>query len=139
MAYLAFAEPGMAAAARATASTPPAAKSRLTALEWSVVAIARRDGLSSLRMPGRMATALGAVFGQQTNRRLADPRLEALRRIAVLGWHWGYRIASVEIRAFLQAGFSPDQYELVVDSINAARTGPRTGQGDARSREGSLA
>ena len=49
---------------------------------------------------------------------LADPEL---RRLAVLAWHRGYAIATAEIRAFKQAGFSMGQYELVLASISRGR------------------
>lgn len=54
---------------------------------------------------------------------LADPKLEALRRVAVLSWKRGYAIASAEVKAFLAAGYSPAHYELVVDTIAATRQG----------------
>lgn len=106
---------GTAAAVDATAPAP----ARLSALEWSVVALARNDRLSSLRRPGRMATAMRAVF-RQPNPMLADERLEALRRIAVLGWHYGYTVPTAELKRFLDAGFTTDQYELLMDSIGTA-------------------
>ncbi|UVO50197.1 hypothetical protein M0208_06555 [Sphingomonas sp. SUN019] len=93
----------------------------LGALEWAVVAIARNDRLSSLRQPGRMAMALGTVFGAKHNPRLADPKLEALRRMAVLSWHYGYTVPSSELRAFTSAGFTTDQYETLLASIGSAR------------------
>jgi len=126
MAYLAFDDTGIAPVETRTVETvvtpvadsvPPA---RLSALEWSVVALARRDGLGSLRAPGRMAVALRAVF-RQHNPRLADERLEALRRMAVLSWHYGYTVPTRELRAFFAAGFSSDQYELLLASIGASR------------------
>ena len=97
-------------------------EARLSALEWSVVALARRDRLSSLTRPGRMSIALGKVFGtrrQATS--LADPRLEALRRMAVLTWHRGFAVPASELRAFFQAGFSTAQYETMTASIVTAR------------------
>ena len=140
MAYLSFTElnadgtaatPGHLSAAAHVAPSPvadaalhavAAAAPRLSALEWSVVALAANDPLSSLRTPGRMAVAMGALFGDRRHPALADPRLEALRRIAVLGRHQGYTVAPAEIRSFVAAGFSEDQYELVVDSLAAARS-----------------
>lgn len=107
--------PAPLAAPLATADTAP----RLGALEWSVVALARNDRLSSLRAPGRMTTAMRVIF-RQYNRMLADDRLEALRRIAVLGWHHGYAVPSHEVARFLRAGYSQGQYELMMDSIGAA-------------------
>lgn len=128
MAYLAFQDIGGAAIARRmtdTVAVQPvhdAAPIRdlLNALEWTVVTVARRDRLSSLERPGRFGALLRAIF-KQPNPMLADRRLEALRRMAVLTWHYGYTVPSAELRAFLQAGFTPDQYETVADSIGAAR------------------
>lgn len=132
MAYLAFSEAAAGLAeAPATALAPaplpviadPAV--RLSALEWAVVAIAEGDRLSSLRTPGRLSIALGTLFGAGHNPRLADPRLEALRRIAVLSWHHGYVVPSREVEAFVDAGFTAAHYELVVDSIAVARASRR--------------
>ncbi len=130
MAYLAFDETG-GGTVLDRVTTPvadpivvpvtPLAEPRLSTLEWSVVALAERDRLATLRTPGRMATAIALLFGDRPNPQLADPQLEALRRIAVLSWHHGYTIPSAEVRAFHAAGFSPDQYELVVDSIGRGR------------------
>ncbi len=100
---------------------PTDTPARLSALEWSVVALARQDRLSSLDRPGRIAVALAVLFKPPHNRMLADERLEALRRIAVLGWHYGYTVPTDELKRFLHAGFSPAQYELMMDSIGVAR------------------
>ena len=86
-----------------------------------MVALAERDSLASLRAPGRMAVALGTLFGTRPNPRLADERLEALRRIAVLTWHRGYDVPTSAIRHFLDAGFTLDPYELLAGSIATAR------------------
>lgn len=141
MAFIAFAEFGGAGLAQSRFAAPIAPGSepicdrttteqpRLSALEWLVVAIARRDRLSSLRTPGRMAMALGTLFGNGRNPRLADPRLEALRRIAVLSWRRGYTVPGHEVRAFLAAGYTPEQYELVVDSISKGLANERNGRG----------
>ena len=45
--------------------------------------------------------------------------------MAVLSWHHGYSVPSNEVRAFLAAGYTPDQYELMVDSIGTALAGSR--------------
>lgn len=123
MAYLAFQDLGGAAAARhgytaAPRHDPAPTADRLSGLEWSVVAIARGDGRASLRRPGRLATAMGAVFGRH-NPRLADDRLEALRRLAVLAWLDGDAIALREQARFVAAGFTPGQYDLLIASIRA--------------------
>jgi hypothetical protein len=94
---------------------------RFSALEWSVVAIAQHDTLSSLNAPGRIAVALGALFGERQNPRLADSRLEALRRMAVLAWHRGYSVPVAEIKAFFAAGFTSHHYETLLASISRGR------------------
>ena len=97
-------------------------RSGFSALEWQVVAIAQQDRLSSLEEPGRLSVALGMIFGgQRPNPRLAAARLEALRRVAVPACHRGYAVPPHEIRAFHQAGFTPEQYETLLASISQGR------------------
>ena len=127
MAYVCFGEQSIGSAAPqvTAAASPRRAPSRdmegFSALEWSVVAIAERDKLSTLRQPGRMAIALGTLFGERHNPRLADPRLEALRCMAVLSWHHGFVVPGSAVRDFTAAGYTLDQYETLVASIGAAR------------------
>lgn len=130
MAYLALTDGGAIAPAafRPFPAAPAAPKADspagFSALEWSVVMLARHDRPSSLREPGRVATWLGRIFGEAFNRRLADPRLEALRRMAVLTWHHSYSVPKTELKAFFAAGFSPDHYELLgkrVAEVHVAR------------------
>lgn len=113
-----------------TAAPPAPAAARLTALEWSVVALAERDTIASLREPGRIAAALESLFGLNRPNRLANPRLEVLRRIAVFVWRQGWKVPKSELQAFLAEGFTLDQYELIHASI-AKRTAPerRAGRG----------
>ena len=120
MAYMNFGAGGTAMSA-ATAAPRATPRATLSALEWSVVALAERDHPATLRTPGRLSVALGTLFGGRGNPRLADPRLEALRQMAVLSWRYGYVVPSTAIGEFLRVGFTADQYELLVDSIGAAR------------------
>jgi hypothetical protein len=110
--------PSNAPAIEFEATQPPA---RLSALEWSIVALGERDSLASLREPGRFLTALGALFGVRRVNRLANDRLESLRRIAVLAWHYRWNVPKSELGNFLNAGFTLDHYELVQNSIGQAR------------------
>lgn len=102
---------------------PKVAPAALTALEWSVVAMAEKDGISSLREPSRFTSALSSLFGVRRPNRLANDRLESLRRLAVHAWRDGWNVPDSELREFLAAGYSLDQYELVQTSVGQARTG----------------
>lgn len=94
---------------------------RLSALEWSIVAMGERDSIASLREPSRFVSALGGLFGVRRANRLANDRLEALRRMSVLVWRHRWNVPKSELNAFLKAGFSIAQYELVQASIAEAR------------------
>ncbi|MEO6256988.1 MAG: hypothetical protein ABIO69_09280 [Sphingomicrobium sp.] len=98
---------------------------RLSALEWSIVAMAERDPLSSIREHGRFITALESIFGLKRAGRLANERLEALRRVAILIWHHRWNVPKSEVAAFLAAGFSADHFELIQTSIGQARPARR--------------
>jgi hypothetical protein len=89
----------------------------LTALEWSVVALARGDRRSTLREPGPFANAAAVLFGRRQNPRLADPRLEALRRVAVLLWHDGSLLPDAEFDALMAAGFTLAQFDRLTVHI----------------------
>ena len=105
-----------------SATTPQA---RLSALEWSIVAMAERDGLSTIREPGRYTRALRSLFGLRQPNRLANERLEALRRIAVLAWHYGWNVPKSEVATFFAAGFTSDHLELIQSSVGQARANSR--------------
>jgi hypothetical protein len=93
----------------------PAPVAGFSAVEWLVIGLAERDGLSSLSAPGRIARAFGGLFGLSANSRLADERLEQLRRFAVLVRHHGWRVPASEVEAFLSL-FSTGQLETVIAS-----------------------
>lgn len=84
-----------------------------TELEWSVVAIARRDPLSSIGTPGRFASKIDAFLGKRRTPPLADPRLEALRRFVVADQHMGKYLPDSEIARFVSAGFSQAHVQLL--------------------------
>jgi len=100
------------------APTPHEIGASLSALEWQVVGIAQRDRLASLEAPGRWSKLLAIFFGgDRASPRLADPRLEALRRLAVHAWHKGDAIPQDEIAGFHAAGFSFAQLQLVLAQV----------------------
>lgn len=123
MAFLPFDEHGNALLA-ATRSAPAPAPSGLSPLEWSVVRLARNDRPGSLDAPGRFRRWFRAAL-RLPNPQLADDRLEALRRMAVLTWHHGLTVPGREVAAFLAAGFTPDQYEAVTAAVGAVQLGRR--------------
>lgn len=126
MAYLAKIEP-QAASPMALTGVPAndTARPDFSALEWSIIRLARVDGLSTLRAPGRIRRFWNALMGRTGGAELANERLEALRRMAVLSWHFGFTVPGDDVVHFLSHGFSPDQYELMVRSIRAAVSGPQ--------------
>ncbi len=101
------------------ATTNTSITASLTSLEWLIVALAQRDPLSSIEKPGRIAMMLGALFGDRPNPQLADPRLEALRRFAVLVRNLRDRLPGEETARFLAAGFSSAQARLVRHAVAA--------------------
>lgn len=126
MAYLARIEPQTAEPiALADVPANDTAKADFSRLEWSVIRLARVDGLSTLREPGRFGRFINWLMNRKGVPSLANERLEALRRMAVLSWHYGFTVPGDDVADFLSAGFSPDQYELMVRTIRAAISAPQ--------------
>lgn len=123
MAFLDFAQPlaGPQMAVGASLALPATATG-FDMQEWQIVALARTDGLRSLRGPGRLARLRRWIFGEETNLTLASERLEALRRLAVEAWHKGYAVSLSALAAFRDAGFSTAQLELLLATISAGRS-----------------
>lgn len=97
--------------------TPP----DFTPTEWQIVELARRDGLASLRAPNRWDRLNSWIFGERVSPRLANGRLESLRRLAVEAWHRSYAVRPSFLEAFLKAGFSESQLETLLANISAQR------------------
>lgn len=95
-----------------------------SSLEWSIIRLARIDRLWTIRTAGRLRRFWNWFVGRG-NPELANPKLEALRRMAVLTWHFGFTVPGEDVSEFISAGFSPDQYELMAGSINAALSSSR--------------
>lgn len=107
----------------ACASVPAGAP--LTRVERDVLLASRHDRVSSLdskSLPGRW---IARIFGIESANRLADPRLEALRRFAVLLRRRGNRLAPAEQTRFVAAGFGPAQVAEVRRLIEAGRPARR--------------
>lgn len=123
MAYLDIGTDGIIAAPRFGTPLTEAAggKAGFSPLEWLVIALAERDGKRSLAEPGRIAAALHRLFGGSGRPRLANPQLEALRRFAVMTWHDGGNVAPSERAAFIGAGYTAAQANMLVESVFAGR------------------
>ena len=93
----------------------------LSAYEWSIVAMAERDGLASVREQRGLGFVLRRFFGLKPANRLANERLEALRRVAVFVWRYRWSVPTSEIRAFVAAGYSTGQLQLLQSRISQAR------------------
>jgi hypothetical protein len=122
MAYLQRLDPQEARVIALTAipALAPVPKTDFTPLEWSIIRLSRVDSLATLRAPGRFRRFVSWLMGRQGSPELANERLEAIRRISVLSWHFGFTVPSEDVADFLAAGFTPDQYELLVQSVRAA-------------------
>lgn len=113
--FAALAEDGGTIGAIKTANTG------FAPVEWQIIQLARNDGLSSLRAPDRWDRLKTWIFGERANPRLANKRLESLRRLAVDAWHRGYAVRPSFLKAFLKAGFNDDQLETLLAAISAKR------------------
>lgn len=121
MAYLARIETiGAEPIALSAMTAPIVAADDFTPLEWSVIRLARVDRLWTIRPAGPLRRFWNWWSGRG-NPELANERLEALRKIAVLSWHFGFTVPGDDVTDFLSAGFSPDQYELLVRSVRNAQ------------------
>ena len=77
----------------------------LNDLDWKVIEIARADGPRSINPEGRLARFLRDFFGLQIPQKLANKKLEALRRFCVRAWYWDL-IRTRDVRALMEAGYS---------------------------------
>jgi len=110
MAYVNFSE---AAPAGPAAGATRSQQGLFSPLEWLVIGLARKDRPSSLVEPGRLTRAMRSLFGLGAVSRLADERLERLRRFAVLAWQPNATLPRDEVRGFLKE-FSRAQYDALI-------------------------
>lgn len=130
MAFVDFADPAAPeasvvrprASACIAASDQDTGETDLSPLEWRVVELARSDGPETLR-PHRPRSWLGrVVFGEKkTAPHLANPRLEALRRVAVEAWWRGYDISINAWMAACSAGYTEGQIAAAITAIAQRR------------------
>lgn len=97
-----------------------AEEGRFDALELKVIALAEADPVASLGTPTRFRRSVERWFGFKLPRPLANERLEALRRFAVLARVSGGRLPAEEVKNFLTAGFSLLQAQALTRRAIAA-------------------
>lgn len=91
-----------------------------TQLEWSVIRLSQNDKTwSTISTP--FQHVLNFLLARRANR-LANDRLEALRRMAVFARQFGFTVPADKLAAFLGAGFSVEQFELIVSSLRPAKS-----------------
>jgi hypothetical protein len=83
-------------------------------LERQVLTLARGDGAPSLARHPRIARLLERLFDRRRPNPLADPRLEALRKLAVTARLRGARSVAAEVRRFMAAGYTRAQADAVL-------------------------
>ena len=85
----------------------------LSDLDWRVVEIARMDGPRSIKPDGSFTRFCRNFFGLPIARKLANERLEALRRFCVRAWYWDL-IPTSDMRILVEAGYStPDAFQIL--------------------------
>ena len=87
-------------------AAPSPEEARFAPLELKVIALAEADPVASIGSPTRSRRFFERWFGFKLPRPLANERLEALRRFAVLARVSGGRLPAEEVKHFLTAGFS---------------------------------
>ena len=107
---------------RVPATLAAKAVTPLSPLEWRVVELARGDGLVSLRPQRKRSWLSRFVLGPNPpSPMLADEKLEALRKLAVLAWHHGYTLPSSAMKQAISVGYSEWQVGQVIDTIVGER------------------
>ena len=66
----------------------PTQEGSLTECEWQIVEMALKDRPRSLNPDGRFARFIQCFFGIRIARKLANEKLEAVRRFCVRAWYW---------------------------------------------------
>lgn len=83
-------------------------------LDEAVLGVASHDGLASLATSNRWVRLAGQLLGLRLARPLADPRLEALRRLAVAARLGTRRIVDREVARARSRGFTAFQIDAVL-------------------------
>jgi len=122
MAYVDTRPHEMAWSPRFAVRLPIPASPLVQRVERDVLLASRHDRPSSLRRTGLIGRWSNRLFGFEEVNRLADPRLEALRRFAVLLRRRAEHLPASEEARILAAGFSPAEVAEIRRLIESERT-----------------
>lgn len=106
MAYRAFDASPLAFSGESESPADRIDEARFAPIELQVISLAEADPVASIGPPSRFARWFEHWFGIARPTPLADERLEALRRFAVLARVSGGRLPAEEIKRFIAAGFT---------------------------------
>lgn len=120
MSFIAFDMAAATIARSATDQPETTAVETFSMLEWSVIQASDADDRSTLEEPGRILRAFHGLLGVSRKNRLANPRLEVLRRMSVL-LRSRDPVTADDESAFRAAGFTDRQLDL----LKARRTRAR--------------
>lgn len=126
MAFVKF-EDGYGAGASGTVAAD-GGDSGFSALEWTVVQVARRDAARWTSRIKALDRLLRVLVGDVRHDELASPRLEALRRTAVAVRQRGTHLPCEVLAAFHGAGFSRSQLATLIHSVEHDLVSHRQGR-----------
>lgn len=106
MAYRSFGTSPSALPRETDSRAADSTEARFAPLELKVIALAEADPVASIGPPTRFTRFFERWFGFKRPAPLADVRLEALRRFAVLARVAGGRLPGEEVERFVAAGFT---------------------------------
>lgn len=126
MAFVKF-EDGYGAGARETVASD-GGESSFSALEWTVVQVARRDAARWTSRISALDRLLRILVGDVRHDDIASPRLEALRRTAVAVRRRGTHLPGDILTAFHDAGFTRSQLSTLIHSVEHDLVSHRQGR-----------
>ncbi|WP_232495370.1 hypothetical protein [Novosphingobium kaempferiae] len=122
MAFIDFTDAALQALPSSLAQPPKNAVEALSTLEKRIVALARNDGLHSLREQRKRGWLARLILGPTPpSAMLANEQLEALRRLAVRAWHHGFTLPVSALKEARAAGYSEAKIGAVIDIIGRQR------------------
>lgn len=122
MAFIDFTDAALQALPSSLAQPPKSLAEPLSTLEKRIVALARNDGLHSLREQRKRGWLARLILGPTPpSAMLANEQLEALRRLAVRAWHHGFTLPVSALKEARAAGYSEAKIGAVIDIIGRQR------------------